>query len=95
MSRKHKDMSHDHITTIETTLNSEEPCHVSERVQSPSLRSTSASKREGDLARVLTLRPRQREVLPRLVFLLVLVLVLVLVVVVLVVVVVAVLVTQE
>ena len=55
----------------------------------------SASKREGDLARVLALRPRQREVLPRLVFLLVLVLVLVLVVVVLVVVVVAVLVTQE
>ena len=57
----------------------------------------STSKREGDLARVLTLRPRQREVLPRLVFLLVLVLVLVLVVVivVLVVVVVAVLVTQE
>ena len=59
----------------------------------------SASKREGDLARVLALRPRQREVLPRLVFLLVLLLVLVLVlvvvVVVLVVVVVAVLVTQE
>ena len=82
------------MTTIETTLKNLGPCqcHVSE---SPSLRAMSASKREGDLARVLALRPRQREVLPRLVFLLVLVLVLVVVVVVLVVVVVAVLVTQE